>query len=182
MFARLLPAVALVVTAVSSPALAAPAQAPCGDKVVLLLDEARWRPSKPLNPAGACDVSFTRVDDPGYQVMLTMLPLRPAEVPKAKKMPPLQHLQRMLDMLSKGNQGPKLDKAEKSGPFHHAFGQGEGPSGNPYHTHVAVRLVSGAVFYVLHTYEPHRSDKKAAYDQAAARAELLGWLEGIKLK
>lgn len=165
----------------SVPASAKPVEVTCGAKIHLKYDDEKWTPNKPLDPPRKiCDFVFEAKADRGQSVYVWAPPLTPKEAQDVARSQPVALLQRMVDMTGSGNHGPRIDKAEVQGAWHWAYVQNNGPSGTVAEQHVGLTRQGAILLYVVHTYEPHRSEKPVPYERAAAQREFTAWLGAVK--
>jgi hypothetical protein len=166
---------------VSVAAHAATVDAKCAGKVAFQFDDEKWETDKDVTKAPLCDFVFTSRQDRGFSVFFWSPTLKPKEAKQVKKTSAAGLLQRMVDMVSGGNEGAKVVATEKAGDFDWVFQRTSGPSGNPTEQYFGVTRKAGVLLYVVYGFEAHRSDNKVPYDQAAAKAEFERWLAGVKI-
>lgn len=175
-------ALVLGVALCASAARAAPVKVQCLKAVTFSFDDAQFSPpDKPLPPDGPCDLALHGTPDGNWSLVVFSAQIGPKDLAKTRKLKPEQRLQKMADMLAKGNSAAPVQDVEPVGPFFMAFSAAPGPSGQLALSHIATTWVGDSMIFVVLSHQAGRNPNGPAFDRASARNRLLSMLAGFQI-
>ncbi len=165
-------------------ASAAPVHTQCGPDISFSFDDAVWQIARPAAPeAGkkSYELLLRLKANPGEQARFWSVRLGGEERAKMEAMSPAQLLGHMANMLSRRNTGPAITATESAGPVHFAYVESQGPSGRPFSLYVGAVRKGDLLLYVMHMFEPHRSEG-TALDARSMKARFVALVSTIAVR